>query len=96
MQPSIFDFRLTFNTEHNIQYISGQINIQKELPDLFLQLTVLIDSGNDNFDMIYLNNTLSFCKFLKNKKLNVFVAIAFQVMSEYVEMPTRCPLVKVK
>lgn len=96
MQPKIVDFQINIVTTQNVQNFSVYVNIQKDLPDLFVHITSLIDSGNENFDMIYLNKTLSVCKFLDNKKLNIFLWILFQVASEYVELPKRCPLLKVE
>lgn len=95
MQPKIFDFQINSITKDNVQSFSGYINIGKRLPDPFLHITLLMDSGNENFDLLYLNKTFSFCKFLDNNKVNVFVGIFFQVLSKYVELPKRCPLLKV-
>lgn len=95
-QPNIVDFHLTFVTaQHNVQNFSGFVNLRKNVPDFFIHITLLIDSGNENFDLMYLNKTFSLCNFLKNKKSNLFIGIVFEVMSKYTELPKGCPLVTV-
>ncbi len=96
LQPKILDFQITLTTdEDDVQRISGNLDIKEVIPEIFLHMTVLLDSGNENFDLLYLNKTISVCKFLENKKSNVFLGIAYEATSVYVDLPKRCPLVKV-
>lgn len=98
MQPEIIDFKVTYDydTESNVQYFSGYANIKKQLPHPFVHLSILMDSGNDNFNMVYINKTVSFCKFLKSTNINPLVAIFYGILTKYVDMPKQCPIVKVK
>lgn len=95
LQPKIIDFQINIATVNNEQKFGGYVNIQKVLTDPYIHITVLMDSGNEHFDLIYLNRTFNICEFLKNNKLNVFLAIVHQILSQYVEMPKQCPLLKV-
>lgn len=95
MSPDIVDFRISMDTVNDVQNFSGYANIKRKIVEPFVHITFLLDSGKSNFNLVYLNRTISICQFLKNNKINFFVGIAYRVISEYVEMPKQCPLLKV-
>lgn len=96
VQPEIVDFQIINRTSQEVQYFDVYVNILKVISQSFVHLTLLVDSGNGNFDLIYLNRTFNICELLANRKINVIMDLTFKVMSQYVEVPKRCPLLKVK
>ncbi len=97
MQPRIADFQVNSTADENdIQRVSANLNIQKDLPDVFVHMRILLNSDDSKFELVYLNQTLSACKFLDNRKLNIFGEIVYQMASKYVELPKCCPILKVK
>lgn len=97
IHPEIVDFQIVdYLSTDNIQYFNVYTNISQDISQAFLHATVTLDSGNGNFDLVYLNKTVDICQFLINRKLNIILDILHKVMSEYVELPKRCPIPKVK
>lgn len=96
MQPKIVNFGITNQTVDNIQYYSGFIDQFKDIYHPFWHIEVFFDSGNDKYDLMYLNQTIDVCSFLKNLKINIFFKIAHNLLSKYTAVPKNCPLWKVK
>lgn len=94
MHPQIVDFQLTDNTTDNIQYFTGYANILKDLSQAFVDIEVLVDSGNEKF-ILRLNKTINVCDFLINKKSNFFIATFYEIIVDHFEVPKRCPIPKV-
>lgn len=95
-QPKIVDYKFTLVTVNDIQYLSFYLHIQKNIPVAYAHITVLMDSGNDTYDMLYVNRTLSVCKFLENSRFNPLIGVFYQVLLDVIELPQRCPILKVK
>lgn len=87
------DFNLTIKNGTSIDL---QVNIVKGIQQMFVDLEVLHDSGDGFYDMVYMNKTVDLCMFLNNRKLNVFFDIAYKLLSDYGDLPKKCPLHKVK
>lgn len=79
----------------NKTFLDLNLNFQRDISQLFIDLTVLHDSGDGKYDMVYTNKTVDVCMFLINKKLNILFDIVYKLMSDYVELPTKCPIRKV-
>lgn len=90
--PEIVDFNVTIK---NNTFFDVHINFLRDISQPFIDLTVLHDSGNGNYDMVYTNKTVDICLFLINKKYNILFDIFYKMMEDYVEMPKRCPIRKV-
>lgn len=90
------DFSIEHFTKDNIQYFSGRGDIKKAIYHPFIHMEVLYDSGNDTYDLLLLNKTFNGCEALNNRKLHVFLNIAFKTLERYIQIPKRCPLPKVK
>lgn len=91
--PEIIDFNITIK---NNTFMDIHFYFVRDIAQLFIDLIVLHDSGNGTYDMIYTNRTVDVCKFLANKKINIFFEIMVNIMSDYVVLPNRCPIRKVK
>ncbi|KAJ6639974.1 hypothetical protein Bhyg_12722, partial [Pseudolycoriella hygida] len=92
--PDIFDFEVTYEDDGNIQRFGGYGDVQRQLPDAFAHVTILVDSGNGNFDKVYFNKTFSVCKFLEKDNINPIITLSYDLMSKYIEMPKGCPIIK--
>lgn len=90
--PQIIDFNITMK---NKTFMDVHFSFVRNVAQLLIDLVVLHDSGNGTFDMIYTNKTVDVCKFLINKKMNIFFEIMVNIMSDYVVIPNRCPIRKV-
>lgn len=79
------------------QILDIHANIVRDISRPFIHIELLHDSGQKNFDMVQMNRTVDGCKFLNNRKINIFFEIAYRTLSQYtdVELPTRCPFRKV-
>lgn len=93
MHPEIVDFNMTMRNDGHFDI---HLQFVREIHQSFIDLTVLHDSGNGKYDMVYTNKTVDICKFLIDKKSNIFFDMVYKMMSDYVEMPKRCPIRKVK
>lgn len=96
MQPQIIDFEVVPRIVEGTQYFSGYMIIYKTIGQLFIHVTLLFDSGGENYNLIYVNKTFSVCGFLANKEKSIFLGIVYKLLAEYVEFPKRCPLLQVK
>lgn len=67
----------------------------QDIAQPFIDLIVVHNSGNGKYDMVYTNKTIDVCKFLINRKSNIFFDMTYKIMSDYVDMPKRCPIRKV-
>lgn len=93
LQRSIVDLNITVK---NRSHIDVHINFVRDIPQAYIDLTVLHDSGDDKFDLVYMNKTVDVCQFLLNRKTNIFFDIVYKLMLEYAtNLPERCPLRKV-
>lgn len=95
MHPKIVDLKLTIIDVDDVQQFDGYLNVQRQLAEPFVHVTILIDSGNNNFDMVYFNKTVSVCRFLEKDKINPLVGLFHGLLSRYYELPKRCPILKV-
>lgn len=96
MEPAYGNFEITIRTVDNIQYFGGYVDTFKDITNPFVHSTVLMDSGNKKFDVLYLNRTFSICQFLANRKISIFMELGYKWLSEYVQLPKKCPISKVK
>lgn len=92
IHPEFLDFNVTFQ---NKTLFDVHINFPRDLSLVYLDLLVLHDSGDANYDMVYMNKTVDFCHFLTNRKSNIFFEIAYRRMADYADLPKRCPVRKV-
>lgn len=90
--PEIVELNIT---EKNNTF-DGYFNILKDISQLYIDFELLHDSGGGHYDMVYVNKTVDVCKFLNNRKLNVFFDIIYRIISDYCELPKSCPLARVK
>lgn len=92
LHPEIVDFNVTMK---NKTFFDVHINFLRDITHPLIDLTVLHDSGNGKYDMVYTNKTVDVCTFLINKKSNILFDIIYKIMADYVELPKKCPLRKV-
>lgn len=93
LHPEIVDFNMTMKMDGHFDV---HFQIVRDISHPFIDLIVVHDSGNGKYDMVYANKTVDICRFLIDKKSNIFLDMVYKLMSDYVEMPKRCPLRKVK
>lgn len=92
MQPETIDCNVTIKNK----IIDVYFSIFKDIPRPFIDLQIFHDSGNGHFDMVYMNKTIDCCMFLNNRKSNPIIDIAYKMLSDYGELPQRCPIRRVK
>ncbi|XP_037044276.1 uncharacterized protein LOC119080157 [Bradysia coprophila] len=94
LHPNVVDVNITMK---NRTHLDVHINFGRDIPQAFIDLTVLHDAGDDKFDLVYMNKTVDICQFLTNRKSNIFFDIVYKVMLEYAAtLPDRCPIRKKK
>lgn len=91
MQPKIFNMNVSL--ENDLLNIS--VNILRDIYRPFVHFELLYESGQGNYDLVYMNKTIDVCMFLNNRKLNIFFQIMYRILSDYVELPERCPIRRV-
>lgn len=92
MDPETIACNITVKNEK----FSGHFNVLKDIPRPFIDVQVLHDSGDGSFDLVYMNKTIDVCMFLNNRKSNVIIDIIYRMLSDYTELPQRCPVRRVK
>lgn len=91
--PSIADFNLTIVNNDTINYY---FHVPQNLQHPFLHMEYMLDSGNDNYDMILANKTYDVCKFMQNRKMDVLFQIFLKIADKFGDLPKRCPFPKVR
>lgn len=90
--PEVADFNITIK---NRIVVDVHINVLRDIPQLFVDFEDLHDSGDGAFDMVFTNQTVDLCMFLRNRKSNVFFDIVYRMLSDYGDVPKQCPIRKV-
>lgn len=90
--PSIVDFNLTIvNDTINLYF-----HVHQNLQNPTAHMEYVLDSGNDNYDMILANKTYDACSFLQNRKMDVLFQIFLKIAEKFGDVPKRCPFQKVQ
>lgn len=84
-----------FNMKTNNEWFDANVTILRDMSLPFVDFEVIHDSGNGNFDMVYVNKTVDICMFLHNRKTNILLDVIYKSLSDYVDMPKRCPVRRV-
>lgn len=87
--PQIIDFNLTIK---NKTIADVRLNFLRDISEMFMDFEVLHDSGDGKYDMVYTNKTIDLCMFLSNRKSNALFDITYRILSDYGDLPKKCPL----